>query len=694
VSGLPTLDGAVLGISLANAVLLLWLGLTVALNAERRDLMLWLVVAGLLVGAAFFLGHAAVIGTGTALWFANLRLWWTLGWIPLLALPLAWYVAVLWFAGCWEESGALLRKRHRRWLTAVAGVGALLGLWVPTGDRFQALAGPLSGALPLGLGTLLLPLVYPAYLLLCQGLSLDALARLSPSSRLMGDLARRRARPWLVATTLFLLAVSLLVAGGMAWLLLHVMGRDAGRMSQQGAVMLTQLDLVTAGLILAANFCLGQGIVSYEVFTGKTLPRRGLRRQWQAALLWAVGSGTAVGWTLAANLPPTTVLLPGALVVVLLHALSGWRSFEEREQTLRWLRPGLPAGEAPPDAPDELEAVAALGLLCGELLGARLGYLIPLGPLAPLLSPGFPYPPGLPAPTVEDVEALRNEGAECLAVTPGSHGGAAWALPLWGPKGLLGALLLGEKRDGGLYGHEEVEAARAAAERLLDQAAAAEISRRLMELQRQRLAETQILDQRARRALHDDVLPRLHAALIAVSGGTSTPEEAVRSLTEAHRQVSALLRELPSAGMPELASQGLLKALRALVADLDRAFDEVLWEVSEEAERLCTELPPPAAEVLYCAAREAVRNAARHARGADPDRRLTLRVSLRRQDGLELTLADDGVGTRTSPAPGGAGQGLALHTTLMAVLGGTLSLESISHQGTTVRLHLPMEGVG
>ena len=57
----------------------------------------------------------------------------------------------------------------------------------------------------------LISLIYPLYIVLCIGLALDALLRPAPSGRVMGDLARRRARPWLVGASLVLLLVSLLV---------------------------------------------------------------------------------------------------------------------------------------------------------------------------------------------------------------------------------------------------------------------------------------------------------------------------------------------------------------------------------------------------------------------------------------------------------------------------------------------------
>ena len=51
----------------------------------------------------------------------------------------------------------------------------------------------------------------------------------------------------------------------------------------------------------------------------------------------------------------------------------------------------------------------------------------------------------------------------CLALDPQSFGGAVWAIPLWSARGLIGSLLLGEKRDGSLYTQEEIEIARTTA---------------------------------------------------------------------------------------------------------------------------------------------------------------------------------------------------------------------------------------
>jgi signal transduction histidine kinase len=57
---------------------------------------------------------------------------------------------------------------------------------------------------------------------------------------------------------------------------------------------------------------------------------------------------------------------------------------------------------------------------------------------------------------------------------------------------------------------------------------------------------------------------------------------------------------------------------------------------------------------------------------------------------LALSIEDDGVGVEAVARPEDAtGQGLALHSTMMAVIGGQLILENRTGGGTALRLILP-----
>ncbi len=245
------LDWAGMAVSLANVILLSWLGLHVLLNTEQRTWGVWLAGCGLLCGAAFFISHTAILGVGLDIANQRLEVMWRFGWLPLVALPLIWYVMVLWYAGFWEGSYAAwltahqrfpaaaglprfnwlaihtlialwytglwdgaaprgepslhLRLRHRLWLRAVLLLFVvLIGLLLfasPLPSFAQAAQLQLAAALTIA-GFPLLLLIFSVYIILCIGLALDALQHPMPSRRLMGDLARMRARPWLVPSTM------------------------------------------------------------------------------------------------------------------------------------------------------------------------------------------------------------------------------------------------------------------------------------------------------------------------------------------------------------------------------------------------------------------------------------------------------------------------------------------------------------
>lgn len=709
-----------LAMSLANMVLLFWLGLTVLLNAERRTRALWLAGSGLMLGGAFFLSHSAILGQGFSSGNLGFRFWWRAGLSPAIILPFAWYMMMLWYTGFWQEPDSVLRRRQTPWflLTVVLLFLGGIGFVIVANPffRFAALVQLRTWAVTMAIGNIPIPaLGYPLYTVLCMALALDALRHPGPAARVMGDLARNRARPWLAGTTFVLLLVALLVG----WAILTIV--PAARYSA-GLYYLTRETLLTIGwfdlaissLIAAATILLGQAIVAYEVFTGKSLPRGGLRRHWRNAVILAAGYGVVVGWSLTTAIQPLYSLLLTTLLMTLFYALLSWRSYAERERMIEQLRPFVASQRlyeqllertsgdpAAPPAPDTLNPFRAL---CRTVLGTRLAYLAPSGPMAPLVGAALVYdergereaPPAFP--WLGDLLAtFTSPQSASVPLEPTRHDGAQWAVPLWSERGLIGVLLLGEKRDGGLYTQEEIEVARASGERLIDSQASAEMARRLMALQRQHLRESQLLDRRARRVLHDDVLPSLHAAMLTLSsgnGGNGAAAEAIGALTAVHRQLSDLLHDMPNSTTPEVARHGLVGALQeAIRDDLGRAFDGVTWEIEPAAARSAQALPALTAEVLFYAAREAIRNAARYARAPDGERPLTLRVAARQRDGLEVVIEDDGVGLEASARnPGGSGRGLALHSTMMAVVGGSLVTESAAGRYTRVRLLLP-EGI-
>ena len=724
-TGNLVLDWAIQAVSIFNAIITTWLGLTILLNAERRVWGIWLASGGLLFAALFFTSHSVIISEGFNIFSRRVDIWWHIGWWPVILLPLAWYLVTLWYAGFWERSPdrrGLLRKdrvglasnlyRRQRWplmLTLLMAVAFAIMLFVTNplpslaiDLRYYINAPPLLGGLPL------LILTYPIYILFCIGLSFDALLRPGPSDRMMGDLARLRARPWLIATASALLIVSLLVAWVMFWV-----ARNANSDLFTITYTIAVVDLIVATVIALAILCVGQAVVVYEVFTGKALPRHGLQRHWRRVIILAFGVATLVSAGLTLKVSPIYQLLSTIALMIIFFALFSWRIFGEREHYMRQLRPFVasqrlydhlltPSSTDSPSTQPDSEVIAPLQALARDVLDASQIVLAPIGPLAPLVGQAISSTgqhPSLPALT-EITAKLTSPQTMCLPLNPERFSGAQWAVPLWSERGLIGLLLLGAKNDDSLYTQEEIEIARASGERLIDTRASAELAQRLMSLQRQRLAETQVVDRRARRVLHDDILPQLHTAMLSLNnpdfGSLSPTSEVLSALTDVHRRISDLLHDLPATA-PDVARLGLIGALKHLTnGELADSFDSVAWHIDPAVEEHSRAVPPLTAEVLFYAAREAMRNAAKYGRGPDSQRPLQLNVAVVWSGGLKIAVEDNGVGVAAPPAGSngangqGSGSGLALHSTMMAVVGGTLSVEANPRAGTRVLLSLPL----
>lgn len=719
-SGNLLTDWAILAISLFNAILLAWLGLTVLLNSDRRRWGIWVAGGGMLLGAAFFTSHTALLGLGLLnLGWDTLIFWWSVGLLSAIALPFLWYVIMLWYAGFWEDADSDLRRRHKPWLLItlvilVVGIVGIISAAVSLGIESPRFGSWFMFLRHSGSGTLLLVLGFSFYMLMSILLSLDALRKPGPSARVMGRLARRRARPWLAGASVALFFVAVIVAATLFWV---------GQQSQQVLLsevylsmgpLLAFLDLIVSALIGLVIIFLGQAIVAYEIFTGKSLPRRGLSRQWGWALILAgsISGLTAAAVTLAIR--SIYGLLLAALLMTLFFVLVSWRSYVERERLIRNLRPfvasqGLYERLLKPMETVEIDLKAPFNALCRDVLDAKRAYLAALGAMAALVEKPLIYPYGADM-RLPDLQALLQQfnGArlEPLPIDPGQYGGAVWAVPLWGDSGLTGVLLLGEKRGKGLYTQEEMEIAAVTGERLIDTLAGAELSQRLMRLQREHMAQTQVVDQQTRRVLHDEILPDLHAAMIGLSRGQNndagTYEELLALLSGTHRQISDLLHELPAASSPEVERLGLLPALRRTVeVDYSPSFDVVRWVVDESLADRVQSLPDMGASVIYYAAREAVRNAAKYGRAAAADKPfvLTLRARIpnaqehllaQENQELQIIIEDNGRGLPVKDAgQQNGGQGLALHSTLMAVISGTLAVSSSAGDFTRVTLAFP-----
>jgi signal transduction histidine kinase len=478
----------------------------------------------------------------------------------------------------------------------------------------------------------------------------------------------------------------------MFWVISSARGRN---FDPDMALTVALFDLVIAALLGLSVILMGQAIASYEVFTGKSLPRQGLWRYWRRALVMAGGYSVVMSASLTLTIPPIYSVLLGLILIVVFFALLSWRSFGEREHYIRSLRTFASSQgvfeHLLSASQHEVDVVAPFLVLCEQVLQTQRARLIALGAMSSLMPEPLIYPEldvDMDLPPVDGMLASPElAGVPLHRLTDGVW---MWAVPLWGARGLMGVLYLGAKPDGGLYTQEEIEVARSVGERLIDTLASAELARRLMALQRQQMAEGQVLDRRTRRALHDEVLPQLHAALLTMNSSTTDQNESIALLTQAHRRIADLLRKTPTITAPEVERLGLVAALHQTVdEELSGAFDQVTWDVSPQIEHKSRDLSPLSGEVVFYAAREAIRNAALHGRVAN--RSLHLRVMMSWNGGLEITIEDNGAGLEAGESSG-SGHGLALHTTMMAVIGGSLTVESQPTKYSRVIIALPEAG--
>ncbi len=478
---------ALVSVSLFNTVLLLWLALTLWLHAGRRDPGVILAGGGFLLGSLFFISHSALLLSNTWEFTRSNTLWLAAAMIPVLILPFVWYVVVLHNAGYWARPPGDLRRRHRPWLILLsailaAGFACLVLLGIPFVGGLNTLTPyiwPLRQLIKIPV--LSIPLVaigYPLYVLLCVGLSIDTLRSQIAQAGPVGPSAAafRRSRAQLIAASLVLLLVSILVAVAVVWTITNT--REGGfyvlRVDDIGVI--AAFDFTIALLIGFVTVLLGQAMTRYELFTGKTLPQRGLARHWVQAIILAAGYGVLLGGALVLGLEPVYAVLLTAVLMTVFFALLSWRSSVEWRQAMRQLRPVVTgsgwydrlvdAGSEPNAGP----GAEALRALCEDILAAPFVYLVPAGPLASLVTPQA-YPPGaaLPARVWTADAAVGQQLA--APVAPEEYGGASWAVPLWSERGMTGVLLLGSPLDGRLYSEEELEIARATGERLVDAAA-------------------------------------------------------------------------------------------------------------------------------------------------------------------------------------------------------------------------------
>ena len=488
------------------------------------------------------------------------------------------------------------------------------------------------------------------------------------------------------------------------------------------------LDLSATLAVALVILLIGYSVVRHGILIERSLARRGFFEQWRGIVIVA----TAIAVLIALLVTFTYSNLGGLLLITSLaagaYALFTWRSYTAHDRYIALLGPFVRSTSLSHWLNTDLQKTEQdlenlFFHLCHDVLAVQFAYLTVT---AGTLKRNFNYRWPQEAVLGSKLIALNKRGnidAETpkrVQITLHGQPMICWVLPIFDERGLVAALYLGPRDDGGAFTDEDMALAQACGQRILDTLGDHEAMQAVAGLLRRRIVDVKLLGAQQRRVMHDEILPQMHLALLRLETLRSTsdmrrgdPEslessevcreqvlhEAIDTISDAHRRLATMMRTTAPGAPHRLERDGMMHAIRTMLEqDFQSAFDEIEWYVSEETATAIDEVTPPAiAELIFAAVQEALRNAARHARGNDVHRhlRLTLSASYNREGPyLEVIVADNGVGiTSASSATTGTGGGLLTHSALLAIAGGSLNIKSSPGEGVTVKILLPAESL-
>src|SRR5713226_2788188 len=497
------------------------------------------------------------------------------------------------------------------------------------------------------------------------------------------------------------------------------------------------LDLSATLAVALVILLIGYSIVRHGILIERSLARRGFFEQWRGIVI--VATATAIFIVFLVNFTNSS---PGALLLItslatVAYALFTWSSYTAHDRYIALLGPFVRSTSLrhwlnTNQQKTEQDLENLFFHLCHDVLAVRFAYLTimagsvrrnfsyrwPVETMLELVLPKKRNEPvdGLSSRSRIKEDGIAPEAPKRVHITLHGQPMICWVLPIYDELGLVATLYLGPREDGGAFTDEDMNLAHACGQRILDTLGDHEAMQAVAGLLRRRIVDVKLLGAQQRRVLHDEILPQMHLALLRLETLRSLPDananpplslesselcreqalnEVIDQISGAHRRLANMMRTTAPGAPHRLERDGMMHAIHTMLEqDFQNAFDEVEWCVSEETAACIDEVTPPAiAELIFAAVQEALRNAARHARGSDVHRRLhlILKASFSREAPyLEVIVADDGVGiVSASGSTTGTGGGLLTHNALLAIAGGSLTVKSAPEEGVTVRILLP-----
>ncbi|HNI91494.1 MAG TPA: hypothetical protein PKX55_25320, partial [Leptospiraceae bacterium] len=452
------------------------------------------------------------------------------------------------------------------------------------------------------------------------------------------------------------------------------------------------LDSIANIAIMATIVIVGRAVISYQVFTGRYLAMKSLKEYWKNISIFVFANGFILVCSgllgYSTDLKQVLINFLAIFSIVQVQMISRKRE-EENKKTLKpfLFNENLYLSITDTSQRIEFQLEKTFQLLCDTTLNTTRACLIPLGAYSSYIPKPLFYPEEKLDFKINNFLSQVPQNKSLFYLNREKFSGYVLGITIQDKNENIGVLYLGVKKDYTLYTEEEIDIARIGSGKIMDLLSVAEISRLLVNLQKKQLMDSKILDHQTRRVLHDDILPEIHSIMIEIDSMTNelAKKNLINSLSDLHKKISNLLKLIPL-HPTNLNHTNFIIEIENLVKS-ELGGESVQYQIQEEAEKKLELLESIALEVIYYAVRELLRNISRYARS--PDRALEVQIYLILENGnLELWIEDNGKGYEESKEQKGAGQGLLLHSTLMAVIGGALIKETHIGESTKVRLIL------
>ncbi|TGK35980.1 ATP-binding protein [Leptospira gomenensis] len=664
---------------------LLWLGATTAVNLERRDGSATFAISILGVSSLLF-GFLAWIGRiGLFAISALPALYFFPGIFCLILIPFGWFFIIVWFLGKLRKWN-VYRFFFALLLFSQFFAFVFLPVW---SSKFNINISLFTFWYSIPFSFRISYLIYIGF---CIFIPVVSLYYYETPSKILLDTARIRAVPYLKTVSLslsgVLVLVSLLFLGGETKLI-----PDPVQQSARNPVLFYGILIGIQSLILFAVLVLGHALISYEIFTGRILPKISLRKEWRNAVLGFFTLCVIYVLSASFRIPIATVeifiaISYSTILTKTFVLYKNKRLRMERNAVLSSILISEDNSENYVDIEDRFRR--SFDLLCSDILETSKALFVNESKIPFVTDLYLRFPAGNGSfETVRKYFGREADRNEILYLDESDSSEYVLCLRIEHEHSGIGLFFLGKKIDGGLYAEEEIEIARSAASWILHSLFLESNSLTLSSLQRKHMEEQRILDYKTRQMLHDEILPEIHSSILTLSQNENEPafKDQIRILTDLHKKVSSFVRELPDTGL-EIGRLGLIETLKRRVdAEFDpKRFD---WNFDPKLNLKFPISSPETLEILFYACRETIRNAAKHS-GKNETNKIMISFFENDKRGILIRVKNT-IETDKSQSPSVASteQGLKIHSALLKIFGGYLTLEFLNANEALTEIFLP-----